>query len=54
MIPEEFVDKLLQGIHLIGLRVTDGPHVVSEDQVVVYLNDPKHPDLPRLRVQVTR
>lgn len=55
MSPKEFVEELVNSHSFLydnGHTVVDGPHVVSDQKVVAYVQP--HDGGPRLRIEVTQ
>lgn len=50
--PLALVERLAKTIHLVDLDVVDGPHAVSDQKAVMYVQ-PRSGE-PRMRIEVTQ
>lgn len=50
--PANLVESLANSIHLVDLDVVDGPHIISDQKAVMYVQ-PKS-GAPRMRIEVTQ
>lgn len=50
--PKELMESLAKSIHLVDITVTEGPHVISDQKVVMYVQ-PNSGD-PRMRIEITQ
>jgi hypothetical protein len=50
--PKELIESMAQSVHLVALTVVDGPHNISDQKSVIYVQPASGE--PRMRIEVTQ